>query len=235
MRGLVASIAVAVAAVAVFGAAPPPARADVTEDAALLHLERGVAAFKAGDYLRAHRELETAHELAPERANPYRWLALTEIQLGDCRRALVNIDGFLSRVPADEPRAAELIRLRELCQRTGTLRVDSTPPRAALHLDGAFVGHTPFRTLSLQAGAHTLRAESPGRRAASRDVVLPAGGELDLHLDLPPARRPMYRRWWFWTAVGGAALVAAGALVLTSGDGETELPPLVCDATGCRP
>ena len=232
MRGLVASIAVAVAGLAV---APAAARGDVTEDAALLHLERGVAAFKAGDYLRAHRELETAHELAPDRANPYRWLALTEIQLGDCRRALVNIAGFLSRVPADEPRAAELIRLRDLCQRTGTLRVDSTPPRAALHLDGAFVGHTPFRTLSLQSGSHTLRAEAPGRRATTRSLDLPAGGELDIHLDLPPAGRPIYRRWWFWTAVGGAAVLATGAILLTGDEGGSELPPLVCDAAGCHP
>jgi hypothetical protein len=234
MRALVAQIVTALVAALAFAA---EAHADATEDAALLHLERGVAAFKAGDYLRAHRELEAAHDLAPDRANPYRWLALTEIQLGDCRRALVNIEGFLARVKPDEPRVAELVRLRELCQRTGVLRVESTPPRAALHLDGAYVGNTPFRALSLQSGSHTLVADAPGRRSVSRVIELPAGGELDIRLELPAAahRRPLYKRWWFWTAVGGAAAITVGAIVLSGGDGATTLPPIVCDPSGCSP
>lgn len=229
MRALVASI---VAARLLLPAAT--VRADATEEAALLHLERGVAAFRAGDYLRAHRELEAAHDLAPDRANPYRWLALTEIQLGDCKRALVNIAGFLSRVRPDEPRVPELVRLRELCQRTGVLRVESTPALAALRLDGAYVGTTPFRALSLQAGAHTLVADKPGHRAVTRSIVLPAGGELDVRLHLPATRTPLVRRWWFWTAVVGAAAVT-GVIVIAGGDDETVLPPVRCDGAGCLP
>jgi hypothetical protein len=237
MRVPGASIVAAAALALVSLVSAAPARADdVTEKAALLHLERGVAAFKAGDYLRAHRELEAAHDLAPDRANPYRWLALTEIQLGDCQRALVNIEGFLSRVKPDEPRVAELVRLRELCQRTGVLRVDSTPVRVTLHLDGAYVGTTPFHARSLQSGSHTLRAEARGHRAAHQTVELPAGGTLDVHLRLAPQRRPVHRRWWFWTAVAGAAAVATTAIVLAGGDDTpTVLPPILCDPAGCRP
>lgn len=229
--------AVIVAVALVSWLSPAHADDDATEKAALLHLERGVAAFKAGDYLRAHRELEAAHELAPDRANPYRWLALTEVQLGDCQRALVNIEEFLARVKPDEPRVAELVRLRDLCQRTGVLRVESTPTRAALHLDGAYVGTTPFRTLSLQAGSHTLVAEARGHRAARRTVELPAGGELDVHLDLAPQRRPLHRRWWFWTAIAATtAGVATTAILLSRDDGgPTLLPPITCDPSGCTP
>lgn len=113
----------AILAVATAVAAAPPARADATETAALFHLERGVAAFRSGDFVAARRELEIAHDLAPERANPYRWLALTAIQLGDCHAALVNIDGFAARVPADEPRLPELQRLRALCVGNGMHRL----------------------------------------------------------------------------------------------------------------
>ena len=231
MRALVAPIVAAV----LLGA-PPTARADATETAALLHLERGVAAFRAGDYLRARRELEVAHELAPDRANPYRWLALTAVQLGDCKAVLINIDGFLARVAADEPRVAELVRLRELCQRTGVLRVDSSPTAASLHLDGALVGTTPYRTLSLQAGPHTLVADHRGRRSVSRSIVVTAGAELAIRLDLPPARRPLIGRWWFWpTVVGAAALTTAAIVLVADPDDATVLPPIRCDATGCRP
>ena len=111
MRGLVVAIAVALL--------PPLAEvhADPTQEAALLHLDRGVAAFRARDFARALRELQAAHDLAPNKPNPYRWLALTQIQLGDCAAALPNIDGFLSRVPADDERVPEMTRWRELCRR----------------------------------------------------------------------------------------------------------------------
>jgi hypothetical protein len=108
------------------------AHADETEEAAQVHLDRGVAAFHAGEYPRAHREFEAAHELAPDRANPYRWLALTEIQLGQCPRALGNIDAFLARVSEDDERIAELVRLRGMCVRITTPR-ETAPATPAAH------------------------------------------------------------------------------------------------------
>jgi hypothetical protein len=112
MRSSVASI------VAVLLVVAAPASADENEDAALRHVDRGVEAFRAGEYDLAHREFTAAHELVPDRANPYRWLALTEVQLGDCAAALVHIEGFLSRVEPDDPRSAEMIRNRVLCEKT---------------------------------------------------------------------------------------------------------------------
>jgi len=111
MRACVTAIVVALLLVA--GAA----RADELEDAAQLHLDRGVEAFDAEDYPRAHREFEAAHQLVPDRANPYRWLALTQVQLGRCPVALGNIEGFLARVATDDARIPEMVRLRELCER----------------------------------------------------------------------------------------------------------------------
>jgi hypothetical protein len=95
--------------------APP---GDTVENRALVHLDRGVAAYRAGDLGRAHAELALANQLAPDRPNPYRWLALTEAALGDCDSALVNVEGFLSRVAADDPRVGELRALRERCLRS---------------------------------------------------------------------------------------------------------------------
>ncbi len=212
------------------------AAADPTAGAALVHLERGVAAFRAGDFARAHRELLAAHDLAPDRPNPYRWLALTEIQLGDCAHALVNIDGFLTRVATGDPRVPEMTRWRELCARTGGLRVESTPSSVSLRIDGASVGSTPYHSLSMRAGTHTLVAESPGRRSAERSVVVEPGSSLAVLLTLPAARTPLTKRWWFWPVVGGVALTITGGIVYAATrEGAPVLPPITCDPAGCAP
>ena len=117
----------ALLATAVARAEPAPdAPGDTVENRALVHLDRGVAAYRIGDLRRAHAELVEANQLAPDRPNPYRWLALTEAALGDCDGALVNIEGFLSRVAADDPRVGELRALRERCLRSA--RASPAPP-----------------------------------------------------------------------------------------------------------
>jgi Flp pilus assembly protein TadD len=162
-------------------------RADPAGDA-LAHLDRGVAAYRAGDYALAHTELAAASELAPDRPNPYRWLAMTEVALGDCRTALVHIESFLSRVPAGDPRVAELVALRAGCLAPAS---DAASPHVAPHT------------------APAAPAE--------------------------PDATPVYRRWWFWTAIGAVAVTAAGVTYGLTRGGDARLPPVTCDAGGCHP
>ncbi len=213
-----------------------PAHADATEDAAQVHLDRGVAAFEANDFALARRELGAARDLAPNKPNPYRWLALTDIQLGDCTAALPNIEGFVTRAPARDPRIAELVRLRELCQRAGVLRVTSSPSPVSLRVDGAAVGSTPYQALSMRAGSHVVAAERRGFVGVTRSIVITPGEAVELRLDLAPARTPITRRWWFWAAVG-TALTTAGIVVFVASDDDspTLLPPVQCGVAGCRP
>lgn len=121
------ALTLAIAGLAVAGA---PARAEPpsVETEALAHLDRGVAAYRAGDYAVAERELHAAQTLVPDRANPYRWLALTESALGECQPALVDIESFLSRTPIDDPRVAEMVQLREHC--IVELHAQHAPPPA---------------------------------------------------------------------------------------------------------
>jgi hypothetical protein len=111
MRAFVTAIVVAGLALPAH-AEPAPAPA---ETEALGHLDRGVAAYRAGDYVIAERELRAAQQLVPDRPNPYRWLALTEAALDECPAALVDIESFLSRIAADDPRVAEMVQLRQRC------------------------------------------------------------------------------------------------------------------------
>lgn len=116
MRVLFASILVGALAVG-------PAVADDDETAAQVHLDRGIAAYGAGELELAQKELAIAVELVPHKPNPYRWLALTEIQLGDCAHARLDVDSFLARVAADDPRIPELVRARDACKQKGVPRV----------------------------------------------------------------------------------------------------------------
>lgn len=185
MRLLVAAVAVALLAA--------PARAGEDRDeAALQHLDVGVAAYRAGDYATARREFEAARRLVPDKANPYRWLGLANVQLGDCTQALLAFETFLKRVPPGDERVPEVIRARDGCEHAPAL---TAPPPVAIVA-------TP--------------APSPPSPTA--------------------ARKPLARRWWFWTALGGAAAITAAGITLGMVLGaphETRLPPIVCGTTGC--
>ncbi len=106
------------------------AHADDVEGAAQVHLDRGIAAFGAGDFELARHELQTTIELVPHKPNPYRWLALTEIQQGDCAHARLDVDSFLARAPADDPRIPELVQKRDGCRQRGVPQITVMPPVA---------------------------------------------------------------------------------------------------------
>src|SRR5205085_1006380 len=141
------------------------ARADRTardvENQARLHLDQGLKLFSAGDFRGARDAYAKAHELVPERAQPFRLLGLTEGLLGECRAAIEHLDGFLARVPADDPRAEEARKARERCRAelappVGTIEIRSRPPGAEVRLDdesAAPVGVTPLARPEVAAGA----------------------------------------------------------------------------------
>jgi hypothetical protein len=188
--------------------------AESTDEAALQRIDRGVDAYRAGDYEAARREFEAARRLVPGKANPYRWLGMTEVQLGDCTRALIDFEMFLKMVPANDARVPEVIRLRNECHRNGAAAATRMEPTNAA---------PPARG----------EAASPPRSEAA---VLPAGALVARPAGEPAPRTPLMRRWWFWTALGGAAAVVATGVTLGVVLGtphETRLPPITCGASGC--
>jgi hypothetical protein len=210
--------------------------AEDPERAAQARLDRGVAAYEAHDYPRAAIEFAAAAALVPDRANPHRWLGLTRLQLGDCAGAVPELDAFLTRAAADDPRVAEVVRLREECRRTGMLAVASSPPGAAVRLDGgAVLGLTPYRGPSTPVGAHLLAVEKDGYQPATRSVIVPAADTLTVDLHLAP-RASSSSRWWVWAALGVGAVIVTGAALALRHDGTSTLPPVRCDGAGmCTP
>ncbi|HSR96948.1 MAG TPA: PEGA domain-containing protein [Kofleriaceae bacterium] len=223
--------------VAAMQLAATAAAADPTEDAALAHLDRGVAAYRAGDFARAHDELLEANRMAPDRPNPYRWLALAEAELDDCQSALINIEAFLSRVPADDARVAELVALRDRCQHTSKVDIDSTPAGASIRLDGGpAIGHTPAKRLVMRTGRHVVTLEKPGFAAQSTQIDVRAFGTNYATFQLRTEQTSITHRWWFWVAIGAVAATAGGLIYEASqSDAPPGLPPVTCTASGCHP
>jgi tetratricopeptide (TPR) repeat protein len=127
-----AALAVVVVALSLGGASPAAAEsaAQGADRTALERLDRGIDAYRAGDWVGARREFEAARRLVPDKANAYRWLGLTEVQLGDCTQALLDFQMFLKLVPANDERVPEVIRLRNECERTPSgqrPQIDLTP------------------------------------------------------------------------------------------------------------
>jgi hypothetical protein len=231
-RGMRALVAIVTACVAALGTA----RADDHEQEAIRHLNLGIAAYKRGHYDEALRELTETDRLAPDRANTHRWFAFVLEKLGDCKGALAHVDGYMARASEEDRRLPEILELRDRCLGAATLLVRSTPAGASVRVDGALVaGTTPYRALGVRGGSHVVAIEKPGYVRVSRAITMPATGQLVLDLELAPARPAARSRWWLWAAGAAAVATIAGITYAATRDaGDHQLPPIVCDAGGCK-
>lgn len=108
----------------------------------------------------------------------------------------------------------------EAARPRGALQISSKPPGALVFVDGTDLGVTPFKRPTY-SGKHRLIVRSAGYRSDQRDIDVPDSQKLLLDITLTegadPAelsqeqRAPVYKKWWFWVAVGGAAAAIAGA------------------------
>jgi hypothetical protein len=93
---------------------------------------------------------------------------------------------------------------------TARLSVATRPPGAELIVDGKLAGREPWAA-TLDPGGHEIRATLKGYEKSRTELVLAAGQERALTVELVPLSPPpkWYKRWYTWTAV---AVVAAGAV-----------------------
>ena len=99
-----------------------------------------------------------------------------------------------------------------LIPRTGKVRVTASVPDTRIIIDGRDRGKSPLE-LELDVGGHQLEARADGYEPYRSELMLAAGQErsLDLELQRPRALdRPLHRKWWFWTGLGAA--VASGTV-----------------------
>jgi len=151
-------------------------------DAAREHSKKGSTLYQAGKYLEASVEFEEAYAVRPDAGLLYN--AAQSARLGgDLRKAQTLYSSYVS-----------------------------------FHPEGSNLGDAKAHLEKLEAA---IKAEDEARRAAAASVTAkpstttaiedtPALREPSVPKEQGP-RRPVYKRWWFWTAiVGGAAVVATG-------------------------
>jgi hypothetical protein len=119
-----------------------------------------------------------------------------------------------------EPLGPLLAAVTSLFPTTGVLTINVDQPGAAIFLDGEQVGTSPLEPLpEVEGGARELLVSLEGFLDFEQTVEVEAGGETVVHVTLtprPPEEAPLpaqappvWRRWWFWTAIG-AVVVGAG-------------------------
>jgi hypothetical protein len=107
--------------------------------------------------------------------------------LGEFPEALESLERFDQRASIEQ--RATVGRLKqlfaELRSRVSTLRLRSNQPGARVLVRDKIIGTTPLPSNTrLPAGVATIQLELDGFFPITRDVVLPAGGALDLELEL---------------------------------------------------
>jgi len=199
------------------------------------HFKAGERAFNAGDFAKALAEFEAGYQLVP-RPGFLLNMAHSERRLGHAVRARELYQRYLDADPGSPQRDEILGFIAEIDRALGSSAIpgsDPSPPQA----------ESPAPAPA--APPQTEEPVAPPPAAAARTRASPA--------PLPPAPppvedatplistepsssdpepesegRPLYRRWWFWTAIGVVAVgVTAGIIVGTREGG----PPFHSDGT----
>jgi tetratricopeptide (TPR) repeat protein len=203
------SVAVVFAALALLPQTPSSAREPSQEEAtertskppgprteAEIRYSRGVEAFRARRYREAADEFEKADELAPSAAYAYN-VGLALDRLGDTGGALEAYRQYLRRrLNADNAGdvLARIARLEAKLAEQGLrqLTITSQPPGAAVAIDGAAVGVTPW-TSELPEGSHRVRISLQGYATVLRKIDLSSTRTRDLDFRLARTREPEKR------------------------------------------
>ncbi len=143
----------------------------------------------------------------------------------------VEIGAFGAKLSEDcarctDKQAAE--KLGELTKRAivecvarprGTLDVRSEPTGAVVFVDGTELGITPYKRTAF-TGPHKVVLRHVGYRSEQIEAVVEDGQKQRIERKLTAGtdpekvivieKPPVYKKWWFWVAIGGAVAVAAG-------------------------
>jgi hypothetical protein len=135
---------------------------------------------------------------------------------------------------AQGPLAPLVAAVASLYPQVGTIAVAVDLPGAEVFLDGRRVGAAPVEPLTdIEPGPRALRVVAEGYLDFEQAVEVVAGEEARVTVTMtpapaaapvPPPATPLWRRWWFWTAVGAVVVgtgLGVGLGVGLAGDGDT--------------
>lgn len=107
----------------------------------------------------------------------------------------------------------------------GTLIVTSDPTSAIVFVDSTELGNTPYKRVAF-VGKHRLIVKRLGHISHQSDVEVAEDQKQAVAVKLVPGKdtveiktitiekpsTPVYKKWWFWVTVAGAAAIAGGGI-----------------------
>jgi hypothetical protein len=238
--------------------APTPGTGGVSDEdkaKARVLFKQGIGKFDEGYYQAALSLFSKALALYP---NPkiHTRIALCHKWLGSNLKALEHYEKFLKTVPKmpDKPKdrvlyikvKTEVKNLRNLISQ---LQIDIRGPTGAeVRINGRLLGTAPLsRLIRLKPGAVNITTISKGFYTFKRDLKLFPSQTQTVKIKMIKIKtktkiiirpaKPVWKRWWFWTAIGvvvaGTTGLAVG-LTVTSTERPLNGIPVLHDALNVR-
>ena len=240
MKQLTLTLALVCVGATAYAQSPSAPADDV--DIAKAHFNTGEAYYEHGRFGDAAREFEEAYRLAGKAPLLYN-VGKSYDAANDFARALDAYQRFLTAAaPDNRDRDFAQKRVELLHTLVGTVAIDGAVEGSTLTLDDKAAGTAPLGApLVVNPGRHQLSVAHEGYATFKSAVDVPVGGAAAVAVKQteavkvvtvagPAAARekdkPVYKKWWLWTAVGGAVVVAGviTAVVVTSDSANHGLP-----------
>jgi tetratricopeptide (TPR) repeat protein len=241
MRAMV--VPIALAALATFGGSaraqqtPPPAPAGDEVDIAKAHFNTGQVYYEHGRFEDAAHEFEEAYRLSGRAPLLYN-VGKSYDGANDFARALDAYQRFMAASPPDSAdRDFGNKRVEMLQSLVGHVTIDGAVTGSQVTLDGRDIGTTPLAApVVVNPGRHQLAIAHEGYATWKSAVDVGVGARTTIAAKQTESVKvvmvgrdketPVYKKWWLWTAVGGAVVVAGviTAVVLTGDASNNGLP-----------
>jgi hypothetical protein len=222
-------------------AAPSPDNAPAEDvDIAKAHFNTGQINYEHGRFEDAAREFEEAYRLSGRAPLLYN-VGKSYDGCNDFAHALDAYQRFVAAAPPLNPDVDFSVKRIEMLKKlVGTIELKGAVAGSTVTVDGKPAGPTPLQApLVVNPGPHKVELAHENFSTFRTTVAVPVGGTASVAVKQTEAimvvtvaarekETPVYKKWWLWTAVGGA-LVAAGvitAVVVTSGSADHG-PPTV--------
>lgn len=239
-------------------AAPAPGTGSVSaedKDKARVLFKQGIGKFDEGYYQQALMLFTKALRLYP---NPkiHTRIALCHKWLGNNLKALEHYEEYLKAVPRvpDKPGdrvlylkvKTEVKNLRSLISQ---LRIAIAGPTGAeVRINGKLVGTAPLsRLIRIKPGAVNITVIAKGFYTFKRDLKLFPSQTQTVEITMIKIKtktriiirpsKPVWKRWWFWTAIGAVVAGTTGlavGLTVTSTERPLRGTPVLHDGLNVR-
>lgn len=185
----------------------------------------GLKAFEAKEYEKALGYYDRLIEICPT-ADAYWARARCYEELGDIEKALESFKKVLESGPSEERRIKTEAKIREIEERMNMpvkITFRCNPEDTIIKIDGGEEGDCKGR-YDLRPGRHIIEARKIGYEMEIREVEVERMKDTEVIISLRKTESPLmvkdtkeglgtpiYKKWWFWSGVGGA--LAVGGIV----------------------